>query len=208
VPLVKIYLVISTGEVPSVAHPRFIYFSYCLVTAQRSAAVQHGLPQDPAIYVTNDNLFRPPARVPTSRSFLFPLWAIFAETWSRVSVTSTSVRGPFNVEPPPIIYFTPIEAHIRYVKPTLLAIYDMACTTWKNALLAVCKKEKSGSLYHGTQQHKCLCGANKTKEKNHNSERDGKKEINEEGMKREWQKEGNKETKKEWGHGGQKYTNK
>jgi hypothetical protein len=79
-------------------------------------------------------------------------------------VTSTSVFGPFNVQPPRIIYFTPIEAHIRYVKPALLAVYDIACTTWKNALLAVCK-EKSGSLYHRTQQHNCLCGANKTKKK-------------------------------------------
>jgi len=166
VPLVQVYLVISMSGEPWVAQHRFIYFSYWLVTAQRSAAAQPGFPHDPTIYVTNDNLFRPPAQVP-NESFLLvsSLGNICRVLVSRFCVTSTSVRGPFNVEPPPIIYFTPIEVHIRYVKPSLLAIYDMACTTWKNALLAVCKKEKSGSLYHRTQQHNCLCGTNKTKKK-------------------------------------------
>jgi hypothetical protein len=141
-------------------------FSCCLVTAQRSAAVAPGLPQDPAIYVTNNNLFMAPARVPDESLLLVSsLGNIYGVLVSCFCVTSTSARGPFNVEPPPIIYFTPIEAHIRYVKPALLAIYDMTCTTWKNALLAVCKQEKSGSLYHRTQQHNCLCGENKTKNK-------------------------------------------
>lgn len=150
----------------TVGCPTPVYFSYCLVTAQRSAAVEPGLPHDPTIYVTNDNLFRPPAQVP-NESFLLvsSLGNICGVLVSCFCVTSTSVRGPFNVEPPPIIYFTPIEVHIRYVKPSLLAIYDMACTTWKNALLAVCKKKKSGSLYHRTQQHNCFCGTNKTKKK-------------------------------------------
>ena len=148
-----------------VAQHRFIYFSYCLVTAQRSTAVEPGLPQDPTIYVTNDNLFRPAARVPND-SFLLvsSVGNICGVFVSCLCVTSTSVLGPFNVEPPRIIYFTPIEVHIRYVKPALLAIYDMANTTWKNALFAVCK-EKSGSLYHRTQQHNCLCGANKPRKK-------------------------------------------
>jgi hypothetical protein len=142
-----------------------LFISYCLVTAQRSAAVEPGLPQDPTIYVTNHNLFRPPARVPNESLLLVSsLGNIRGVLVSCFCVTSTSVLGPFNVEPPPIIYFTPIEAHIRYVKPALLAIYDMACTTRKNALLVVCK-EKSGSVYHRTQQHNCLCGANKTKKK-------------------------------------------
>ena len=65
----KIYLVISMSGKPWVAQHRFIYFSYCLVTGQRSAAVEPGLPHDPTIYVTNDNLFRPPAQVP-NESFL------------------------------------------------------------------------------------------------------------------------------------------